>query len=1038
MNPKEQALLDLLARDTAYENHFFRKVKDPKWFFALKDLGYFTPEKNPTPKPADKEGYYTVPQWNVLDYLEKLSLQPNLHPDNIVEELLKIITDVSQYKDSSGKIIDNYRTWWFFVKILLNLPNDKIPVSILEFIPIWLESRFGSSLVDADIASKLLPKFLNERASNQDIKKAELIFKYLTNFKWAKKKGVLTREEDEAEGVVTDHWLIEAFFEDGQARLAGRICSTDLIIDLANKLKEILKHQQRTNWLEIEVGDTVFRLSLDYTGNQYEAAVGTYHRKKPKDIIESFSVELKDVLKFELNPAETTDFLLGFKEKIEGLDLPADTKREVVEKLKRLNRSVFEDYSYIWLKDLRTPDKAHFYNFKQVLMATLIEALIGKVDADPLSVKAIINSFTSYEYPYLAFGRIALFVIGKYWSSYKDIFWQMLDSRKNEPLFEEPNFEIELRLLLKGNISKFTKDEKKKLESLIERGPEKYLVDGDKDKYVAYWKQRWYSALKEDPSFNYSSASIKRTFGDVSEEEVQDDEGFWIDKGNSPLSEEEIIKMSNTQLADYCLTFRPKDDLKAKRASSEGLAEALEKVASKNPEKFTSELTPFLTTGYFYIYHILNGLKQAWTNKLNIDWSTLLLFLERYLEQNDFWNDKLTSPSGFYDANHSWVIGSIGELIREGSKDDNWSIAQKNFPLAHKILRIIVKKSKPDKEKPEDFVGRALNTGLGKISIALIYFALLMARLEKKQNNEVKLDDDIRSDFKALMEKPILESYTVFGEYLINFFYLDSEWTKNQVLNIPQDDPAWEAFMSGYLSTSRVNLEVYKLMNAHYKKGLNYKFKEATLSNRLTDHIGVGFLNGEDAIGKEKLIDEIIKDWNIPKIQELVDFAYRQRESLLGDSKGKEEMIPSIIDLWQLIFNHYEEKKNLSYEDKDLLSDLSVLTVFLSEIDEEKYKWLILSAKYVEVGYHSPHFIEYLNKIKDSGEKVLTASRIADIYIEMLKTSKPTFESTNILSLIEHLYSIGNLEVTQKANKICNEYAKVGIEFLNELYKKHN
>src|SRR6266436_4416283 len=109
MDPKRQAVLQLLSQDSAYEEHFFKTKKNPVWFYALKEKGYFDPKKNPSVQPADKEGYYIIPQWK--------------------------------------------------------------------------KSRFGSSLVDADLATKLLPKFFNKDASPEDLKKGELIIDYLTEIK---------------------------------------------------------------------------------------------------------------------------------------------------------------------------------------------------------------------------------------------------------------------------------------------------------------------------------------------------------------------------------------------------------------------------------------------------------------------------------------------------------------------------------------------------------------------------------------------------------------------------------------------------------------------------------------------------------------------------------------------------------------------------------------------------------------------------------------------------------------------------------------
>lgn len=121
LSPKEEAVLQLLKEDIAYKDYFFNKVVALKWFDDLKKQGYFNPQKAPGPKPADKEGYFTIPGWNVLTYLEKVSDQVTA-PGNetYIDELLQIIRDVSSFKNADGKHVDNYHTWRSFVLILLN------------------------------------------------------------------------------------------------------------------------------------------------------------------------------------------------------------------------------------------------------------------------------------------------------------------------------------------------------------------------------------------------------------------------------------------------------------------------------------------------------------------------------------------------------------------------------------------------------------------------------------------------------------------------------------------------------------------------------------------------------------------------------------------------------------------------------------------------------------------------------------------------------------------------------------------------------
>jgi hypothetical protein len=244
LSNKELGLLNRIQKKAVYEDKFFEKRSELEWFDELKKRGYFNPNPDTCPQESKEKGYYSIPQWNVLSYLEKVSQQSNT-PGNekYIDELLEIIRKVSNYRDSTGHPIDNYRTWYYFVKILLNLPNDKIPIDIIGLIPIWLDSKFDTMLQGAEIATKLLPKFLTDNP--EDIKKAEKIIHYVTAFKpipLNEERAKLLGKKEENKLVVDSHWLKEAFKKHSVA--IGEKCTVKVVDDLTKKIKDLLKSEE--------------------------------------------------------------------------------------------------------------------------------------------------------------------------------------------------------------------------------------------------------------------------------------------------------------------------------------------------------------------------------------------------------------------------------------------------------------------------------------------------------------------------------------------------------------------------------------------------------------------------------------------------------------------------------------------------------------------------------------------------------------------------------------------------------------------------
>jgi len=181
-----QRIFQLVKNDPPLEDYLFRKLVSTEWLLPLKEKGYLSPDRNPAPRPAEKEGYYTIPYWNVLDYLERVSNQVTEKSDpKYAQTLMEIIRSVSNYRGEGGERIDNYRTDWIFVKIMTNLPTPFVKIRDIELIRDFLDSRWGFSLVASEIGKEFLPKLLK----NGEREKALKLLEIATSIKWVDKNG---------------------------------------------------------------------------------------------------------------------------------------------------------------------------------------------------------------------------------------------------------------------------------------------------------------------------------------------------------------------------------------------------------------------------------------------------------------------------------------------------------------------------------------------------------------------------------------------------------------------------------------------------------------------------------------------------------------------------------------------------------------------------------------------------------------------------------------------------------------------------------
>lgn len=979
--------LDKIQRKTIYEDDFFRKISKLEWFDELIKRNYFKPNPDTAPKERREKQYY-IPYWNVLPYLERVSEKAKLSGNKkYIDELLNIIKEVTEYHLNNNKCLDNFYTWQSFAKILVNIPNNRISIDIIDFISIWLDTKFNNTLVPIEILKNLLPKFLDSDKA-EDLKKAEKIVNIVTKIKciskyteqgkrdikerykhiFDKPEGERTEEEKiqiehyrdiEAKDAVTivyGYFLNEKFLVQKKAYEVGEKCSEKIIYTLARRIKQIIRNE--------------------YPGKDY-------------------------------------------------------------------------DLSYIWIKSLLDAPGVYL-SAKTIITLILRDILISKAGKDKEATEKILNRFIK-KYNHPLFKRLALLVISTRWDDYNDIFWGMIKDDNNGKLFNDLHYKQEMYILLQNNVGKFSEEQKEKIKNIIEKMvPEKEHHEEEyRERYSAYQKQEWYSAVKSDDYFKpyYEKyKNITRTEEDISFKQPEARWGF----GESPQPEEEIMKMSNKELALYLTTFKTVDFWKG--PTIRGLAEAIKNTAANHPEKFTDDLEPLLKAEYLYVSNILWGIAQALRNKKEINRGNIFSFILKYIEPADFWEDKYKiEDSGDIlplEENHLSVIRAVSNLIKEDTRYELNPFLDKHFVLAQKILFLILDKLIPQKNKINDepyhdnFLLNAANSLLGTITEALASLTLKVAQTGKNTGKEqtIELGKELINKYEEILKEEITEGYFWLGAYLLNFYHADKKWTEDRIKSIDVKHLFWEPFMSGYLLLSKsIDKDLYNLMRNNYLESVNYDFKTKETREMLVQHICIEYLNGVEEInGDDSLFKKLLDKWDRFIVGEIIRFFWTQRDYLVTAPQNQNmdninKAKKRIIDFWRWVYkNKYKGKGQniLKKEDEEILSELSMLTVFLSKIDSKNCEWLKFSALYA-TNINISFFIEYLNILKDKGNSV---DYLGNIFLKILEKNTPTFRQEDIVSIVEFLYTEKKKE---QANEICNTYAERGHNFLEDVYRKY-
>ena len=220
-NEEEAAkILQLIKNDKPQQVHLFDELSKSDsaclWLELLLNEGYFSPEKNPEPrKVAEKEDFYTIEKWHVLDYLKSTAKQNEKNPDTHITSLLhKIIEGIIDYKDAESERVDNSTTDSYLVEIIFSLPIDAIGPKHINWVGSALSTKWGSSIVDAKLSTKVFPKLIAHNAKNLLL----LLLDIILDYKEGEKPG-----HDKFEPVVERYWLRKALerHKKGIANICG-------------------------------------------------------------------------------------------------------------------------------------------------------------------------------------------------------------------------------------------------------------------------------------------------------------------------------------------------------------------------------------------------------------------------------------------------------------------------------------------------------------------------------------------------------------------------------------------------------------------------------------------------------------------------------------------------------------------------------------------------------------------------------------------------------------------------------------------------
>lgn len=995
------------------------------WFNFIESEGLFKPEHNPEPIKV-KEGYQ-MPHWSALDFLEKLSLQIKEGKETeLTDELLRIIIEIS------GKPKDNYITWYRIIKILCNLPNEKITNEILGFMPVWFSGRFDTMLQTSEVCEHLLPKFLNDNPTIEDIQKAESILIHLFSIE-------RKIEPDLTWGTITTNYVSRVYlyylhqlFEDTDfLRKLAKFSSKKFILSIAERVKELLFDYPKSIIEDVDYNETKYEINLIIDGDTItvKSSIAGNNNDIKSSVIEKYE---------DLNEDQLASRVVALLQE-QGINyIQKDNSSNIIRRLLFItNVDASSGFGYDPISKLgdtkyndNTPLNVFAFAFRNLLNEKVKQSEDGGLELLQIFVhdKAYRLSF---------FKRTVLYAIGENWEKTHSLFMDLINERDPFLFFSRYRYRQELYELLNKNQEALSDEDKNMLQAIIELGKQDEN-NGESDRELDDWKLYWYSALRNISPFaeKYQELSerLKRTY-----EHYENLGKVTFRKGHiSPVTKQELLQQSNKGIVEFLLSFKPTNKA-FDEPSVNGLADTLHDAVATEPQFFLDEIHLYKNVPYLYAYQMALAFGEALKNNIDLNWRQLIHFFSIYVDDEQFLSGKLGLANDSWKADAEWVSGAVANLLGYGMNDDRSAIDFSLLPLIKKIILSLAKyaPNESPREKQPDYVNYTLNSTTGKILRSMLDYSLFRARNYVNSEYPEKWEVDVRTVFSDTLNKKSLDAYVLLGWYFEHFYYLDKEWAIRQVNDlIGKDDREWKAFMGGFLfSAPPHSKELYELFNRHYDRMLDQSINTISSSQlAFINHFTAFYFWGFEQLSDNRLVYKFVEKEDANRVGSLVDFIIRQEDYYKSlEVKEKTHFEGIIYELWRFLVNKYQKADD--EQQRTILSNLAGLLVYTSILTEENTELLVVSLKYLPYRFGVSELLRNISSIKNNGNQAKVSALIARILSEIdFNYFISDDDQQIIIELVSFLFENGQHQV---ASSICNTFAANQLFFLREVYESY-
>lgn len=583
--------------------------------------------------------------------------------------------------------------------------------------------------------------------------------------------------------------------------------------------------------------------------------------------------------------------------------------------------SVQFDFSRYWRPAIEESSQNFERGVKNELLSAIRNNLEQLVTVNDKSFRSCYGALSKYKFS--IFRRIELHLMNKFPNLLQTEIQQLLS---NKEIFENSDLYHEKFHLLQNQYQKLPKQIKEKILERIANGPDlgkfesnykdrngKPPTEEEKKDYKSRWQMiSLYPIRDYIPSiWKEKLKKFLTQYGEMEHPDYLAYHGPVVVGSTSPISEEDFKKKSLKEILEFLRTW--KQSKKFSSPTREALGGIMGKVISDNPKKYVPLSKDIGESSPVYIYHFLQGYREALKKGNDFEWDQIITLCKVVVTSDHKYG---SSEDSLYDLKA--VKGAVCDILEEGLRN-NVPIPIEFRSAILELIRTLLKDNEPDQNYENKYAGAnmdpfnlSLNTVRGKAMHALVLYALWCA----KHIYSPKAADKMVPEVKELLEmhlNPDFESTqtvrAVYGCYLPNLFYLNSEWTEKQLPKIfPKgaefrtlSRAAWEA----YVKYATFYGDVYSKMGNEYRNAIN-KLNSPKISknakSKLAEHLTLAYLWGLEELGNDSLTS---KFFNMKQFQ-VNGHAIWLIGKFLGniqkeetDIKIKERIMERSLELWK-------------------------------------------------------------------------------------------------------------------------------------------